>query len=84
MHVIGRFLTAATDQNEKSCFVSKYKSDQKNLLPFNMFGKDKELSSLRKQSFRYLNKIAHWADEFPTDAFEEMLAIICKCRSSKK
>ncbi len=29
-------------------------------------------------------KIAHWADEFSTDAFGEMLAIICKCRSSKK
>ncbi len=31
-----------------------------------------------------LIKIAHWADEFSTDAFGEMLAIICKCRSSKK
>ncbi len=30
----------------------------------------------------YENKIAHWADEFSTDAFGEMLAIICKCRSS--
>ncbi len=29
-------------------------------------------------------KIAHWAEEFSTDAFGEMLAIICKCRSSKK
>ncbi len=29
-------------------------------------------------------KIAHWADEFSTDAFGEMLAIICKCRASKK
>ncbi len=29
-------------------------------------------------------KIAHWADEFSTDAFGEMLAIICKWRSSKK
>ncbi len=29
-------------------------------------------------------KIAHWADEFSTDAFGEMLAIICKWRSSQK
>ncbi len=29
-------------------------------------------------------KIAKWADEFSTDAFREMLAIICKWRSSKK
>ncbi len=29
-------------------------------------------------------KIAHWADEFSTDAFGEMLAIICKFRSSPK
>ncbi len=28
-------------------------------------------------------KIAHWADEFSTDALREMLSIICKCRSSK-
>ncbi len=28
--------------------------------------------------------MAHWADEFSTDALGEMLAIICKCRSSKK
>ncbi len=27
--------------------------------------------------------MAHWADEFSTDAFGEMLAKICKCRSSK-
>ncbi len=27
--------------------------------------------------------IAHWADEFSTNAFGEMLAIICKWRSSK-
>ncbi len=29
-------------------------------------------------------KIAHWADEFSTDAFGEMLAIIYKCKSLKK
>ncbi len=29
-------------------------------------------------------KIAHWANEFSTDALGEMLAIIFKCRSSKK
>ncbi len=28
-----------------------------------------------------IKKIAHWADEFSTDAFGEMLAIICKSRS---
>ncbi len=31
-----------------------------------------------------INKIAHRADEFSTDAFGEMLPIICKCRLSKK
>ncbi len=29
-------------------------------------------------------KIAHCSDEFSTDAFGEMLAIIFKCRSLKK
>ncbi len=29
-------------------------------------------------------KIAHWADEFSTDAFGEMLAIICKLYIVKK
>ncbi len=33
----------------------------------------------------YVKKqITHWSDELSTDAFGEMLAIICKCRSSKK
>ncbi len=31
-----------------------------------------------------IKKIAHWADEFSTDDFGEMLALICKCRSSKE
>ncbi len=31
-----------------------------------------------------VKKIAHWADEFYRDAFGEMLAIICKRRSSTK
>ncbi len=31
-----------------------------------------------------LKKIAHWTDEFSTDALGEMLSIICNCRSSKK
>ncbi len=29
-------------------------------------------------------KIAQWANEFSTDALEEMLSIICNWRSSKK
>ncbi len=29
----------------------------------------------------YFEKIAHWSDEFSTDAFGEMLAIICKRKS---
>ncbi len=29
-------------------------------------------------------KIAHWDDEFSTDAFGEMLSKNCKCRSSTK
>ncbi len=33
---------------------------------------------------RHIEKIAYWADEFSTDAFGEMLAIICKCKSSPK
>ncbi len=31
----------------------------------------------------FFGKIAHWTDEFSTDALGEMLSIICKCRSSK-
>ncbi len=34
--------------------------------------------------YSLIEKIAHWADEFSTDAFGEMLAIICKCRLSPK
>ncbi len=31
----------------------------------------------------YKKKIAHWADEFSTDAFGEMRSMICKWRSLK-
>ncbi len=45
----------------------------------------KEIFNQIKWNNRYITiKIGHWADEFPTDAFGEMLAIICKCRSSNK
>ncbi len=51
---------------------------------YNMCRKAESEKYFLKHKFVYTNKIAHWADEFSTDAFGKVLPIICKCRLSKK